>query len=178
MKNLHSFEEFLNESVVNEAFAKDEGADTFDVMLKEREKEAAEYGWDTGEGGCDLKLLVKHYEDIAKHLKGNLKTVICDMSEISYELVSALYVGLNKRHQAGDANIKLVSEFNFNSAWHSAAQKRNVQLFHIVDANINVAVWMDGDDYADFEYFACLKKDHKNLIKWVNTNMSEADMNY
>jgi hypothetical protein len=176
MKNLYSFEEFLNESKLNEAFAKDEGADTLDVLFKEREDEGDEF--EVGEGGCDLKLLKKQYEDIAKALKGNLKNVMCDMSEISYELTDALYIGLQKRHKAGDANIKLVSEFNFNSPWDSASTKQNVKLFHIVDANIDVAIWMDGDDFSSFEYFACLKKDHKNLIKWVNTNMSAEDMKF
>ena len=87
-------------------------------------------------------------------------------------------IGLQKRRDAGDTNIKLVDELSFNSAWHSTGQRRPAYHWHIIDANIDIITYEDGDDFADFSIVVYLKSQEKSLIDWANANLTEGDTEY
>ncbi len=177
MKNIKTFTEFVNESKLNEAFV-----GNTDCQLLQDTFEDYEGMGDDGE--IDIKVLKKGYETIAKLLKGNMKNVCSEMEEGEFDLCKALHVGLDKRATGGmdkspiDPNITIEGTANINSAFQSSNIVREVTLYHIKDANIHVATWWDGDDFAEFSHIAFLKKDEKKLIAWVNKNMSSDDMTY
>jgi hypothetical protein len=173
MKNLLTFGEFIQ---INEAFASFDGS--FRGTLAERLKGIKEDEAEMGEGVVDMKLLTTQYELIAKSLKVPMNKIAYADSEDNYELVEALSVGLRKRFDAQDQNIKIMNEFNFNSPWHSAAVKRPLYYYHIADANLDVMAWTDGDDFADFNMIAFPVADKKKLVDWVNKNMTKDDMQF
>jgi hypothetical protein len=177
MKNIQTFDSFINESKVNEAFVSPTAMATLDSTFSDYEGGAED------DDSINIPIMKKGYEIIAKLLKGNMKTVVSEMEEGEYELCKALAIGLDKRATGYnnfpvDPNIQIAGEANINSAFDSSNSKRRVVLYHIKDANIDVAVWVDGDDYAEFDHIACLKKDEKKLVAWVNKNLSEDDMGY
>jgi hypothetical protein len=178
MKNLQTFAEFINESKLNEALAT--AADLKDgaVTLADRYKEIADIVNDEPDY-CDLKSVKKQYEIIAKQLRASEKDIMSiDSESDATDLVLAFHIGLDKRRKAGDSNIEVVSEFNFNSAWDSRGAKRNCVHYHVVDGKFDVITFMDGDDFADFTHLLYLKKDEKALLDWGNKNLSNRDTMY
>ena len=176
MKNLQTFQEFINESSINEAFVGKTDLPLLQSTYEDYEPQADEYE-------MDIDLLKKGYETIAKLLKGNMKNVCSEMEEGEFELCKALEVGLHKRATGAfgypiDPNIAVAGSATFNSAFSSGNESHVVTLYHIKDVNIHVATWSDGDDYAEFDHIACLKKDEKKLVAWVNKNLTEDDMSY
>jgi len=146
---------------------------------------------ESDDDSIDITVLTKGYETIAKLLKGNMKTVVSEMEEGEYELCKALAVGLDKRATGGitdtgkrknespeGSNVSIVNRGQINSAFTSNSLPREVIVYHIGDIKVDVATWVDGDEYAEFDHVAFLKKDEKKLISWVNKNMSEDDMEY
>jgi hypothetical protein len=183
MKNIKTFETFINEGKVNEAFV---GTVNADVL----EKTLADFA-SNDDDSIDIPTLQKGYETIAKLLKGNLKTVASEMEEGEYELCKALAIGLDKRATGGidpmgkrknaapeGSNVSIANRGRINSAFTDGAVAHEVIVYHIGDIKVDVATWMDGDDYAEFDHVAYLKKDEKKLIAWVNKNLSEDDMEY
>jgi hypothetical protein len=79
---------------------------------------------------------------------------------------------------AQDPNIKVVGEIQFNSPWDSRATSRLMHHYHIVDAKLDVITYTDGDDWAEFDTIVFPENQKAKLLKWVNTNMSKADMSY
>jgi hypothetical protein len=178
MKNLKTFNEFVNESV-NEAFAEfDAYRPTLQDRLDGHIEDAKDADTPIEDFGADMKLWKKQYELASKALKTPMNKCATTDSEGSYELAIALNVGLQKRRDAGDDNIKLVAEIPFNSPWKSNSTKLTMYHWHIVDAKLDVITYRDGDDYADFDSIIFPEKQKAKLLKWVNTNMSEDDMTY
>lgn len=178
MKNLKTFAEFVNESKLNEALST--AADLKDgaVTLADRYSEIADIVNDQPDY-CDLKSIKKQYETIAKQLRAPEKDIMSvDSESDASDLVVAFHIGLDKRRKGGDSNIKVVSEFNFNSAWDSKGTKINCVHYHIVDGKFDVITFMDGDDFSDFTHLLYLKKDEKTLLDWANKNMTTADTEY
>ena len=178
MKNLKTFNEFINESKLNEALAS--AADVKDgaVSLKDRMIEIEELCADN-EDYCDLKTLKKQYEVLSKALKAtDDKIMIIDSESDAYDLVLAYNIGLQKRRDAADANIKVVGELKFNSAWDSSNSLINATHYHIVDGKFDVITFTDSDGFADFYYAVYLKPQEKNWLTWGNKNMTDADTNY
>jgi hypothetical protein len=176
MKNLQTFQEFVNESRINEAFVGKTDMQLLQDTYNDYIPQAEDYG-------MDMSVLKKGYETIAKLLKGNMKNVCSDMEEGEYELCKALAIGLDKRATGKfgypiDPNISVAGSETVNSAFTDGPISHVVTLYHIKDIDIHVVTWVDGDDYAEFDHIACLKKDEKKLVAWVNKNMSEDDMGY
>jgi hypothetical protein len=174
MKNLKTFQEFVNESKLNEAFVGKTDMALLQSTYEDYEDAADDY---------DIPALKKGYETIAKLLKGNMKNVCSEMEEGEFELCKALATGLDKRATGTfgypiDPNITVAGSATINSAFDSGNKAHVVTLYHIKDINVHVATWEDGDDFAEFDHIACLKKDEKKLVAWVNKNMSEDDMDY
>jgi hypothetical protein len=177
MKNLKTFSEFINENSVNEAFATfDAYRPTLQDRLDGTEEDAKDNDTTTDEMGVDMKLWRTQFDLASKALKTPLNKCATTDSEGSFELALALHTGLMKRREEGDANIKLVSEIPFNSPWKSNNEKKIMSHYHIVDANLDVITYEDGDDYADFQTIIFPENQKAKLLKWVNTNMSEDDM--
>jgi hypothetical protein len=177
MKNLQSFEEFINESKVNEALASAADVNDGAVSLKDRMAEIEEITADEPDY-CDLKTLKKQYEVLSKALRAtDDKIMIIDSESDAYDLVLAYNIGLRKRRDAGDANVKVVGELRFNSAWDSRNSLINATHYHIVDGKFDVITFMDGDGFADFYYAVYLKPQEKNWLAWGNKNMTEDDTN-
>jgi hypothetical protein len=160
----------LNESRINEAFATLDMGSTFEGTLSSYEEGEDE---DT-----DIKVMKKGFEDIAKLLKGNLKTISSTMEEGDYEFSQSLTVGLDKRVDAGDSNIERIGETTINSPFDSRNTATSVTAYLIKDAGVTCACWNYGDDFATFDHVAYLTKDSKKLLAWVNKNLTEDDMNY
>jgi hypothetical protein len=170
MKNLKTFNEFVNESKLNEAFATLEGDDVLSSTYKDYESSEDE--------DLDLKVMKKGFESIAKLLGGNMNNVSSTMEEGDYEFSRSLNVGLDKRFNNADPNIEKVGQVNINSPFDSSNSSTPVTCYLIKDANIKVATWNYGDDFATFDHVAYLTKDAKALLKWVNSNLSDDDMQY
>jgi hypothetical protein len=178
MKNLKTFKEFVNESIVNEALAT--AADVKDgaVSLKDRMIEIEEITADEPDY-VDLKTLKKQYEVLVKALRSSEdKIMIIDSESNAYDLVLAYHIGLQKRRNAGDANVKVVAELKFNSPWDSRNSLLKATHYHVVDGKFDVITFMDGDDFADFYYVVYLKNQEKALLDWGNKNMTEDDTDY
>jgi len=170
MKNLKTFNEFLNESKLNEAFATLEAGESLQDTLSSYE--------DNDDEDFDIKTMTKGYTEVAKLLKGNLKTISSTMEEGDYEFSQALKVGLHKRVDAGDTNIERIGETTINSPFDSSNSKVTVTAYLIKDAGVTCACWRYGDDFADFDHVAYPTKDGKKLLDWVNKNLSKVDMTY
>ena len=160
---------FLNESRINEAFATLEMGDTL-------EKTLADFSED--EDGISIKVMTKGFNDIAKLLKGNLKTICSTMEEGDFEFCQALNQGLKKRVEAGDANIVRTGEHTILSPFQESGDNVIVTAYLIKDANVTCACWHYGDDFVGFDHVAYPKNDGKKLLAWVNKNMTEDDMNF
>ena len=162
---------FLNESRINEAFATLEMGDTLEKIL-------ADYTEGGEDEGVDIKVMTKCFNNIAKLLKGNLKTISSTMEEGDYEFSQALNQGLKKRVDAGDTNIERTGETSINSPFDSSNSVVYVTAYLIKDANVTCACWNYGDDFATFDHVAYPKNDGKKLLAWVNKNMTEDDMDF
>ncbi len=177
MKNLKTFSEFINENSVNEAFATfDAYRPTLQDRLDGTEEDAEGEGVTPEEMGVDMKLWKKQFDAASKALKTPLNKCATTDSEGSFELALALHTGLMKRRENGDSNIKLVAEIPFNSAWKSTSSHQVMYHYHIVDANLDVITYQDGDDFVDFQSIIFPENQKAKLLKWVNTNMSKDDM--
>ena len=172
MKNLQTFQEFINENFVNEKYDYNtgfpfEGDNTFAGNIKMQQE--------TGEVDDDMMAKLKtNWETISKQLKGNVNSVTYSMSEGNdYRFVVALYYGLAHRVEEKDPNIKRLDGVGGESPFGGADDSGYI--YNIKDINVNVAVWEGGDEYSSFQHVACLTKDAKKLEKWVNDNMTEAD---
>lgn len=170
MINLKTFNEFVNESKLNEAFATLKGDDILSKTFKDYESGEDE--------DLDLKVMKKGYESIAKLLGGNMNNVSSTMEEGDFEFCRSLNQGLRKRFKANDPNIEIVGEVTINSPFDSGNESTPVTCYLIKDVNIKVATWNYGDDFAVFDHVAYLTKDAKSLLKWVNSNLSDSDMDY
>lgn len=174
MKNLKTFNEFINESKLNEALAS--AADVKDgaVSLKDRMTEIEELVADQPDY-CDLKTLKKQYETLTKALRTTQdKIMIIDSESDAYDLVLAYNFGLQKRKDAGDSSVKVVGDVRFNSAWDSKNTMINAT-HYLVDGKFDVITFMDGDGFADFYYAVYLKNQEKALLDWANKNMTASD---
>lgn len=170
MENLKTFTEFVNESELNEAFASLEGDDILSNTYKDYQSSDDE--------DIDLKVMKTGYESIAKLLGGNMNNISSTMEEGDYEFSRSLNIGLDKRFTDSDPNIKKVGEVNINSPFDSYNSSVPVTCYHIKDADVKVAVWNYGDNNATFDHVAYATKDAKKLLKWVNSNLSDEDMDY
>jgi len=179
MKNLQTFDEFVNESRINEAFASfDDYRPTLQSRLDGHAEDAKDADVPIEDMGADMKLWNKQYELASKALKTPMNKCAITDSEGSYELAVALNIGLQKRREDGDENIKLIAEIPFNSPWKSNNSKITMYHWRIVDAGVDVITYRDGDDYAEFDSIIFPEKQKAKLLKWVNANMSEDDMEY
>jgi hypothetical protein len=180
MKNLKTFSEFLNESKLNEALASSADWKDGAVSLKDRRDEIAKTMQDEEiEDYCDIKALDKQYEILAKTLRISAdKAMIIDSESDAGDLVGALNRGLDKRRKAGDANIKVVGEFTFNSPWDSRNSKLVGTHYHIVDAKLDLLTFLDGDDFSTFDYVVYNKAQEKALLDWGNKNLTKDDLYY
>lgn len=177
MKNLKTFQEFVNESI-NEAFASfDSYRPTLQARLDGIEEDARDNDVPVDDM-CNMNLLRKQFDLASKALKTPINKCATTDTEGSYELTLALNIGLKKRIMNGDANIKLVDEIQFNSPWDSRNTSHIMSVYHIVDAKLDVITYSDGDDHAEFESIIFPENQKAKLLKWVNSNMSEEDMEY
>lgn len=175
MKNLLSFEDFINESRLNEALASPADVKDGAVSLKDRLAEVADIAADEPDY-VDLKTLKKQYDVLAKALRASDdKVMIIDSESDAYDLVLAYNIGLQKRRDSGDDNVKVIAELKFNSPWDSKNTLLNAIHYHVVDGNFEVITFMDGDGFADFYYAVYLKPQEKSFIDWANKNMTGAD---
>lgn len=173
-KNIRINESIINEALVNAADVKD-GATTLADRIKMIEDDAVS----AGEEICDMKMLNAMYTTFSKTLKTPLnKLMLIDSESNASDFVLACWIGFERRRDAGNTNIKLVDELSFNSAWHSSGQRRPAFHWHIVDANIDIITYEDGDDWSDFSMVVYPKAQEKALINWVNANMTEEDIEY
>lgn len=177
MKHLHTFEEFLNESKLNEAFAKLNLGSTLDKVISDT-KDGESWIIDVFPDSEDvnIKVMKKGYESIASLLGGSTKNVSMTMSEEDEEFSISLNNALPERFKKKDPNIQKLGETTIGSPLDSASTSIPVTCYLIKDVNIKVAIWEDGDDFLTYPQVAFLSKDAKDLLKWVNKNLSELDL--
>jgi len=179
MKNLKTFNEFVNESKINEALASASDLKNGSTSITDRRKMIEDDSEAAGEPVCDMKLLDAMYSTFTKALKTpENKLMVIDSESDAYDFVLACFIGFQKRRDSGDSNIKLVDELSFNSAWHSSGQRRPAYHWHIIDAKLDIITFEDGDDWADFQMVVYPKAQESVLLKWVNTNMTTDDTEY
>jgi hypothetical protein len=165
----------LNEGkLVNPSDVKD-GATSLTDRIKMIESDNKSVGEDV----CDMKLLNTLYTTLSKTLRTpENKLMIIDSESNAYDFVLALFIGFQKKREAGDKNVQFVTELSFNSPWHSSNQRRPAYHWHIADANIDLITYEDGDDYSDFQIVVYPINQEKALIEWANKNLSLEDTEY
>jgi hypothetical protein len=172
MKNLQTFQEFVNENFINEKYDYNTG---FPFETNTTLSSQIKMQQETGEVDDDMLAKMKtNFETIAKQLKGNINSVTYAMSEgDDYRFVVALNYGLAHRVEEKDRNIKELKGIGGEAPF--GGSDLSGYIYNIKDINVDVAVWEEGDEYSSFQHVACLTKDAKKLEKWVNDNMTEAD---
>lgn len=173
MKNIKTFEEFLNENL-NEGIANPRDIKSDARSLTQRKADIEEFEELDAKG---LKLLDNQHALLSKTLKTPEKDLmLIDSESNSYELVQAIHIGFQKRRDAGDENIRLVSTLNFQSPF--SEQSRPAYHYQIVDQKIDLITLEDGGDYSDFIMVIYPRRQEKALVTWANDNLSSADSEY
>ena len=168
MKNLQTFEQFVNESTTNEAIKfnpRDLDAGTFFDVI-------SGYEGDEEDFGIDMDNMTKCYETIAKALGGNLKNVnFGDSENNNYEffkfLVNVTYGETAFDKGAKIPEIKVLKTFNVPSGYRDEIGQAT--LVEIPGVCKYVA-WLDGDDYSNFDYAAYKSSDAAKIAKWATDN--------
>jgi len=174
MKNLKTFNEFLNQSELNEGIANPKDVKSDARSAIKRKADIIEFDELDASG---IKLLDKQHELFSKTLKTSDKELMMlDSESNAYELVQAIYFGFQKRRDEGDKNIQLVSTLTFQSPFAEKASP--AYHYRILDAKIDLIALQDGDEFADFQIIVYSKRQEKDLISWANANLSDADLEY
>jgi hypothetical protein len=169
MKNLQTFEQFVNESTTNEAIKfnpRDLDAGTFFDVIDSFDEESIE------DYGIDMDNMTKGYETIAKALGGNLKNVnFGDSENNNYEFFQFLMKVTMAEHAfekgAKIPEIKVLKTFNVPSGYRDEIGQAT--LVEIPGVCKYVA-WLDGDDYSNFDYAAYKSSDAAKIAKWATEN--------
>ena len=173
MKNLQTFEQFVNESI-NEASVKfnPRGLDAgtfFDYIDSMDDQTIEDYE-------VDMDKMTKGYETIAKALGGNLKNVnFGDSENNNYEFFKFLmYVTIGESafdKGAKIPEIKILKTFDVTSGWREGnyGPARLVEIPGVC----KYVTWVDGDDFSDFDYAAYKTSDLPKIAKWATENYVE-----
>jgi hypothetical protein len=169
MKNLQTFEQFVNESI-NEASVKfnprDLNLDTFFGVIDSMDDEFIE------EYEINMDNMTKAYETIAKALGGNLKNVnFGDSENNDYEffkfLTNVTYGETAFDKGAKIPEIKILKTFDVPSGYRDGESQAT--LVEIPGVGKYVA-WLDGDDFSNFDYAAFKSSDATKIAKWATEN--------
>ena len=169
MKNIQSFEKFINESV-NEAAIKfnprDLDSGTFFSVIDSFDDETIE------EYEIEIDNMTKGYETIAKALGGNLKNVnFGDSENNNYEffkfLINVTYGETAFDKGAKFPEVKILKTFDIPSGYRDGDNQAS--LVEIPGVCKYVA-WLDGDDYSNFDYAAYKSSDAAKIAKWAQEN--------
>jgi hypothetical protein len=170
MKNLQTFEQFVNESTTNEAIKfnpRDLDAGTFFDYIDSMDDETIE------EYEVDMDKMTKGYELIAKALGGNLKNVnFGDSENNNYEFFKFL-MNVTMGTSAFDKGakvpeVKILKTFNVPSGWRDGDYGQ-AQLVEIPGV-CKYVTWLDGDDFSNFDYAAYKSSDVAKIAKWAQEN--------
>ena len=169
MKNLQTFEQFVNESI-NEASVKfnPRGLDSgsFFSMIDSMDDDTVE------EYEINMDNMTKAYETIAKALGGNLKNVnFGDSENNDYEffkfLTNVTYGETAFDKGAKIPEIKILKTFDVPSGYRDGESQAT--LVEIPGVCKYVA-WLDGDDFSNFDYAAYKTSDLPKIAKWATEN--------
>jgi hypothetical protein len=169
MKNLQTFEQFLNESF-NESSVKfnprNLDAGTFFDYIDSMDDETIE------DYEVNMDNMTKGYETIAKALGGNLKNVSFGDSENNdYEFFKFL-MNVSLGTSAFDKGaklpeLKIVKNFTVPSGWRDdEGQATLVEIPGVA----KYITWQDGDDFSSFDYAAYKTSDLPKIAKWAEEN--------
>jgi hypothetical protein len=169
MKNIQSFEQFINESV-NEAAIKfnprDLDAGSFFSVIDSMDDETIE------EYEINMDNMTKAYETIAKTLGGNLRNVnFGDSENNNYEffkfLTAVTYGETAFDKGAKIPEIKILKTFAVPSGYRDGDNQASLVE---IPGVCKYVVWADGDDFSDFDYAAYKSSDVAKIAKWAQEN--------
>jgi hypothetical protein len=169
MKNIKTFEQFVNESTTNEAIKfnpRDLDSGTFYDYIDSLDDETIE------EYEIDMDNVTKGYETIAKALGGNLRNVnFGDSENNNYEffkfLTNITYGETAFDKGAKVPEIKVLKTFTVPSGFRGGDNQAS--LVEIPGVCKYVA-WLDGDDFSNFDYVAYKSSDAAKIAKWAQEN--------
>lgn len=171
MKNLLSFSEFVNESKLNEASfnVRDVDGGSMADLLDQYQ------GSDPEETGIFIDAMTDTYEKIAHALGGNINNVhVGDAENTHYEFYEFLMrCSLGKVAFKSGANVHEVKDIkSFTSACGWREGDTQIHIMEIPGV-AKYACWLDGDEFANFDFAAYKKSDLPKIAAWVKDNWTD-----
>ena len=170
MKNLKTFSEFVNESLINEAVKfnpKDVAEGTFFNFINSMDSETIE------DYQIDMDKMTKGYEMISKALGGNLKNVEFGDSENNnfdfFRFLSNVTIGKYSFGKGAKIpEVKVLKTFDVPSGYRDG-NYGPAKLVEIPGV-CKYVTWVDGDEFSNFDYAAYKSSDAAKIAKWAQDN--------